>query len=326
MLTEQINKGMELVEDRLVSVVKTDVQTLSEASAHIISSGGKRVRPKLLMLVYLACGGRNVEEVIDLAASIEMVHTATLVHDDINDHSDFRRGKVAVHKRWGRTFALLTGDYLFTKVYELMAPYGNPFNVMMSDACVKLVEGETLQAHAAKTGEIDREIYKKIIARKTASLFEAAASMGSAYAGAPQETIDALTSYGYNLGMSFQLVDDILDVIGDAEEMGKPVGLDVAQARGVVVAENGANGSAYSNGNGNGNGNGVAIAERPVLAEDDPVKRMMERMRSSGALEIARLQAEEMSQRARKNLQVLPESEAKAELDNLIDLVLNRTN
>ena len=321
MFDHLIGDGMEAVEETLENVVYTDVETLHDASVHIITSGGKRVRPRLVLLSFLACGGKDLAEVYDLASAVEMVHTATLVHDDINDHSDFRRGKVAVHKKWGRTFALLVGDYLFTKVYELMAPYGNPYNEMMSAATVKLVEGETLQAHAAKTGEIDREIYKQIIARKTASLFEVSTIMGAAKAGADEATIEAMREYGYNLGMAFQLVDDILDVIGDAEEMGKPVGLDVAQGRGVVVAE-----AANGNGNGNGNysgGNGTAVAS--ALPDDDPVKRMMDRMRDSGALELARLQAVEMGDRARKALEVLPESEGKEALNGLIDMVIDRS-
>ena len=119
-----IGEGMEAVEETLEQVVSTDIETLQDASVHIITSGGKRIRPRLVLLSYLACGGKDLADVYDLAAAVEMVHTATLVHDDINDHSDFRRGKVAVHKKWGRTFALLAGDFLFTKVYELMAPYG----------------------------------------------------------------------------------------------------------------------------------------------------------------------------------------------------------
>ena len=319
MMTDMVEKTMAAIEDKLLSVVDSDVDVLDEASKHIISSGGKRVRPRLLLLAHLACGGDNVAGVADLAASVELVHTATLVHDDINDHSDFRRGKVAVHARWGRTFALLTGDFLFTKVYELMAPYGNPYNVMMSHACVALVEGETLQAQAAKTGEIDRETYKTIIARKTASLFEVATQMGAASAGADEATQESLREYGYNLGMAFQLIDDVLDVIGNAEELGKPVGLDIAQGRGVVVAEN------HANGNGNG---ATAVAAPPSqnLPDDDPVKRMMERMRDSGAIELAKLQAVEMGNRARKALSVLPDSPAKAELDGLIDKVLDRSN
>ena len=313
-----IGEGMEAVEETLEQVVSTDIETLQDASVHIITSGGKRIRPRLVLLSYLACGGKDLADVYDLAAAVEMVHTATLVHDDINDHSDFRRGKVAVHKKWGRTFALLAGDFLFTKVYELMAPYGNPYNVMMSQACVKLVEGETLQAHAAKTGEIDREIYKKIIARKTASLFEVSMIMGAARAGASDEVIESMREYGYNLGMAFQLVDDILDVIGDAEEMGKPVGLDVAQGRGVVVAEGVVNGSG-------GYTNGAPAAVAQQLEDDDPVKKMMDRMRDSGALELAKMQAAEMGERARKSLKPLSESNIKDALDELVDMVVDRS-
>lgn len=312
MTNRVVDNVLAAIEKQLIAVVETDVGTLHEASQHIISSGGKRIRPRLVVLSYLACGGQNPEETINLGAAVEMVHTATLVHDDINDHSDFRRGRVAVHKRWGRTFALLTGDFLFTKVYELMAPYGNPFNTMMASACVSLVEGETLQAHAAKTGEIDREMYKKIIARKTASLFEVGARMGAAAAGADDEVVEALRSYGYNLGMAFQLVDDILDVVGDAEELGKPVGLDIAQNRGVMVAEGAVNGNGHT-----------AVAELP---DSDPVKQMMMRMRESGALELARLQALEMANRSREALMKVPQSAARDELEALIDLVIERSS
>ena len=309
-----VAEGMLAVEDKLIAAVETDVETLQDASRHIISSGGKRVRPQLLLLAYLAAGGQDVHTAVPLASAVEMVHTATLVHDDINDHSDFRRGKVAVHARWGRTFALLTGDYLFTKVYELMAPYGKPYNEMMALATVKLVEGETLQAHAAKTGEIDRETYKTIIARKTASLFDVAVQMGSAFAGADEETVNHFRDYGYNLGMAFQLVDDILDVVGDASELGKPVGLDIQQGRGVMVAE-GVAVAPLNNGH-------TAVADLP---ESDPVKRMMMRMRESGALEIARLQAMEMADRSRQALHRLPPSPARDELESLIDLVVSRS-
>jgi geranylgeranyl pyrophosphate synthase len=243
-----------------------------------------------------------------------MVHTATLVHDDINDHSLTRRGKATVHSVWGRTFALLTGDYLFTKVYELMAPYGPDYNIIMAQATTRLVEGETLQAHAAKQGEIDRHTYKKIIALKTASLFEASAHMGAKLATDDENIIAALSSYAYNLGVTFQLVDDILDVTGDPEELGKPVGTDVLQGRGVLAVKNGMSG---------GEGD-VATAVAVETAVQDPIEQMMARLRDSGALELARLQAEESGDRAREALAPVPPSPARAQLLALVDLVLNR--
>ncbi len=314
MVTKLIDEAMQAVEEQLQSIVDSDVAVLKDASQHIISSGGKRIRPRLALMAYLAAGGRDFATAVPMASALEMVHTATLVHDDINDHSLTRRGKITVHARWGRTFALLAGDYLFTKVYELMAPYGGSYNKIMADACIKLVEGETLQAAVAKAGTMDRETYKTIIARKTASLFEAGANMGARLAGADDELIDALTTYAYNLGLTFQIVDDILDIIGDPEKLGKPVGTDLAQNRGVLTAQNG--GTAVIN--------EIGIATATAVAEADPFKAMMARLRDSGAVDVARMQAQETAERARAALDNVPPSPMRDELDNLIDLVLNR--
>lgn len=317
MATEQITEGLTAIDEMLVAVVDSDVKTLHDASVHILTSGGKRIRPQMALLSYLAAGGENIEEVIPVASAVEMVHTATLVHDDINDHSLTRRGKATVHSVWGRTFALLTGDYLFTKVYELMAPYGSEFNVIMAEACSRLVEGETLQAYAAKKGTIDRETYKQIIAMKTASLFEAAAKMGAKLATAEQEIVSNLSDYAYNLGLTFQIVDDILDVIGDPEDLGKPVGSDLIQGRGVLAVNNGL-------GAGDGDGKGTAVVEVAVQERPDAIEQMMASLRDSGALEVAKVQAEKTGRRARNSLEGLPPSPARTELYELVDLVLNR--
>ncbi len=308
MVAHVIEEGMEAVENKLRSVVDSDIELLTDASRHIIASGGKRLRPRIAILAYLAAGGEEWHEVISMASAIEMVHTATLVHDDINDHSLTRRGQITVHARWGRTFALLTGDYLFTKVYEMMAPYGAPYNEIMAEACIRLVEGETLQAAAAKAGDMNRETYKTIISRKTASLFDAAARMGAMLAGADEKVIEALATYAHNLGLAFQMIDDILDIIGDPDTMGKPVGLDMAQHRGITAVQNG-----YG-------AEGVVVAETP----DDPIAQMMARLRESGAVEIARLQALEIAERARAALVNVPDSPTRQELYTLVDLVVNR--
>lgn len=309
MVAHVIEEGMEAVENKLRSVVDSDIQLLTDASRHIIASGGKRLRPRIAILAYLAAGGEEWHEVISMASAIEMVHTATLVHDDINDHSLTRRGQITVHARWGRTFALLTGDYLFTKVYEMMAPYGAPYNEIMAEACIRLVEGETLQAAAAKSGDMDRETYKTIISRKTASLFDAAARMGAMLAGADEKVIEALATYAHNLGLAFQMVDDILDIIGDPDKMGKPVGLDAAQHRGISAVQN---------------GHGVESVAVVEEAPDDPIARMMARLRESGAVEIARLQALEIADRARAALENVPDSPIRQELYTLVDAVVNR--
>lgn len=304
-----IQDGLLAVEEKLQASTDSHVPLLQDTSNHTISAGGKRLRPQIALLAYLAAGGQNLAEVVPIAAAVELVHTATLVHDDINDHSLTRRGKVTIHARWGRTFALLTGDFLFARVYEMMAPYGADYNVIMSTACVKLVEGETLQAAAAKAGQMDRETYKQIISLKTASLFEAAAQMGSMLGSASPAVVEALRRYGYHLGLAFQIVDDVLDIVGDAAAMGKPTGIDVAQGMGALMAQN---------------GHGQAAAPAAVVVADDPVQAMMARLRSSGAVEVARLQAQEMAQRARAALADIPPSPARDELDRLVTLVMER--
>jgi geranylgeranyl pyrophosphate synthase len=151
-----------------------------------------------------------------------------------------------------------------------------------------------------------------VYARKTASLFEASARMGAMLAGGNEEIVNALADYAYNLGLTFQIVDDILDIIGDPETLGKPVGTDLAQNRGVMMVKNG----------------GVPEQAETVTAvaeaEDDPVARMLENLRNSGAVEIARMQAQEVAERARQALKIVPPSEAKTELEEIIELVLNR--
>lgn len=320
-------EGLEAIDELLLSTIDSEVELLNEASRHILTSGGKHLRPHVAMLSYLAAGGEDLMDAVSMAAAIEMVHTATLVHDDINDHALLRRGRPSVHARWGRTFALLTGDYMFAKVYQLMAPYGPVYNTIMARACSQLVEGETLQAVSAKAGTIDRETYKRIVALKTASLFEGAARMGALLGGGDERVVNALADYAYNLGIAFQLVDDILDVIGDPEALGKPIGTDLAQGRGAFVTQ--PNGKTIlSLQQPDEAGGGVAVAGVAVAEEEesDPIARMMAKLRTSGAIEKARLQALEVIERARRALDDVPPSAARDELLSVTDDVLNRNN
>lgn len=316
MIASKVERGLSKVEQTLYDTVDSEIDLLRATSRHILSSGGKRVRPRLLFLSYLASGGEDLDSIIDLASAVELVHTATLVHDDINDHSPTRRGKVAVHARWGRTFALLTGDYLFTKVYELMAPYGIELNTIMAEACVRLVEGETLQADAAKSRKIDSETYKRVVSLKTASLFEAAANMGARLAQADETVNNALNSFGYYLGMAFQLMDDVLDIIGDPSAMGKPVGGDLAQGVGALMTQNGKKSWVHSF------SQSEPISEQ--ASERDQVQQLVAELRSSGAVELAKAQAMKYADRANQALSSVPYSAAWDELSSLTLLVVER--
>jgi geranylgeranyl pyrophosphate synthase len=294
-----VQDAMQLIEQLLFDVVDSDVEVLRDASRHILKAGGKRIRPRLMLLSYMATGGTDTRKIIPPAAAIELVHTASVVHDDINDHGIIRRGRPSVNAVWGRTFALLTGDYLFTKVYELMAPYRD-LNVLFAEATIALVEGETLQAAAVKDDNFSQEIYHEIIARKTAALFRVGAILGAKLSDATEEEAEALGQFGYNIGLAFQIVDDILDLVGDEAELGKTAGIDLAQGKGFA--------SIHDNGREN----------EGIL---DSIK---ERVNDGNTIDAAQEQARLLVQAAIGTLSILPDSPHRESLINLAQSVVDR--
>jgi len=302
--TEQ---GLQAVEDAMFRAVDSDVSVLRDASRHILRAGGKRVRPRLVLLSCAAAGGKNLERVIPVAAAVELVHTASMVHDDINDHGVIRRGRPSVNSIWGRTFALLTGDFLFTCVYALMAPYRD-LNIILSTATTALVEGETLQAAAVRSGEFTRESYMQIIGRKTAALFGAGARLGAELAAAPLEQVEALASFGYNIGLAFQIADDILDLTADETQLGKTAGIDLAQGKGVAsVREEGDNSSGAT-----------------LRTGTDLFAELRQRILEGNTIEEARFQARALTQQAVRALDVLPPSPALEDLVALAQSTVDR--
>jgi octaprenyl-diphosphate synthase len=306
-------RALQAVDELLKSIVDSDVDILRDASHHILEAGGKRIRPRLTLLAYEAVGGTTPAAVIPVAAAVELVHTATLVHDDINDHGLTRRGRPTINARWGRTFALLTGDYLFTKVYELMAPYQD-LNVVFAEATVALVEGETLQAAAAKSGQLDRETYTRIIAKKTASLFAAATKLGAMLGSGTQEQIAALEQYGFNLGLAFQIVDDILDLVADSQQLGKTAGIDVRQGKGLAMAL----------ANTGHNGHDKAVATAVLEVEADPMIAFKQKLRSGNYIQEGRENAQRLAMLAAMSLATLPPSPAVDALRALAVQVIER--
>lgn len=290
-----IEVGLKATEEVMLQTVNSEVVVLKDASQHILGAGGKRIRPRMAILAYLAAGGDNVHDIAAPAAAVELMHTASIVHDDINDHGVVRRGRPSVNARWGRTFALLTGDFLFTAVYQVMAPYGH-LNGILAKAATALVEGETLQAWAVKNNEFTSENYTRIIALKTAALFQAAAEMGARSATDDEAVIKALTQYAYNIGLAFQIVDDILDIIGDEETLGKTAGIDLKQGRGVAAVQD----------------------------DDDPMEKIKRKLMGGDRLEKAQMQVQMLVQSAIQQLDVLEDSQAKDELISLAELIAER--
>ncbi|RMG88244.1 MAG: polyprenyl synthetase family protein [Chloroflexi bacterium] len=296
-----LQRAMEAVDDQMLAITqKSEVELLRDTSRHILEAGGKRIRPRMLFLTYLACGGRDIDITVPVAAAVELVHTASVVHDDINDHGVVRRGRPSINAIWGRTFALLTGDFLFTKVYELMSPYKD-LNMVLADATVALVEGETLQAEAVKNKTFTREVYTRIIALKTAALFKAAAMLGALLANADDEVVQAMGNFGYATGMAFQIVDDILDLTADESQLGKTAGIDLTQGKGLAAALNG--------------------EEAPESSPMDDIKR---KAFDGDTIEKGIQQAEQFVQIALNSLEDLPESDEKEALAKLAWSVIKR--
>jgi len=302
-LQQIINDGLAKIEQAMFDVTNSDVEVLRDASHHIINAGGKRIRPRLLLLSYLALGGTDLDIIAKPGAAVELMHTASVVHDDINDHGIMRRGRPSVNSIWGRTFALLTGDFLFTAVYELMSTYED-LNVDLAQSATALVEGETLQASAVKENNFTREIYMRIIALKTAALFRASGTMGAKLANATQEQVEAVSNFSFNIGLAFQIIDDILDIVADEEQLGKTSGIDIQQGRGIGVALQ-------------QSGNGAAV-------KDDPMESIKRKMLEGDTIEKGREQAQQLVDMAIAGLNVIPDSQAKDELIKLAQLVIQR--
>lgn len=230
---EPVRDGLAIVEERLRQLSKTDSPALNELLQHVLNQGGKRLRPALTLMVGKAYDTEH-ELLIPMATAVELFHTATLVHDDTVDASSLRRGKPTVNKLHGGGRAVLFGDYLFAVAAELASTTGNLRVVAMFAQTLRTVSASELtQSFRAFDLSQSRQRYYDNIASKTASLFVLATESAAVLSQAPEEVVTACKEYGYNLGMAFQIVDDILDFIGAEEDLGKPVGADLL--RGVVT-------------------------------------------------------------------------------------------
>lgn len=218
---------LEMVEQRLSRSIHSSEDTLTHIASYLIHSGGKRIRPLVAFLAFKACGGTRTEDMVDISVALELIHTATLLHDDIIDGAEVRRGKESAYKKFGLKSTLVAGDFLFIKAFEFAGKFDETVVQWTADACTHLTEGEILQNAFNRNRKVGFKDYLKIIKRKTASLFQTGAQLGAYIAGADGESIQLMKQYGLNLGMAFQMIDDVLDVIGHKERLGKPVGMDL---------------------------------------------------------------------------------------------------
>jgi octaprenyl-diphosphate synthase len=222
---------MARVNKTILSRASSDVSMIPEVANHLISSGGKRLRPILTLATAGLCGYRG-DGHIKLAAAVEFMHTATLLHDDVVDESDLRRGKAAARVLWGNEASVLVGDFLLGQAFKMMVEVGSlPCLDVLSTAAVVIAEGEVMQLSAAKDTETTEDAYLAVIRAKTAALFSAACEVGPMLASRGKAEIEACRGYGANLGVAFQLIDDALDYGGSSAKLGKNVGDDFREGK-----------------------------------------------------------------------------------------------
>jgi octaprenyl-diphosphate synthase len=320
-LLQPIQADLERVELEFRRHVESQVELIPKIGAYIQRSGGKRIRPAVLLMSSRLSGYQG-ELAILYAAVVEFIHTATLVHDDIVDDSDLRRGRLAVHSRWGNDITVLLGDYLYIKSMALALTQDTLDVVrLLCDVTLRMIEGELYQL--TKNGDVDisEEEHFDIIRRKTAYLFGGCAQIGGMLGGLDVEQQRALQGYGFNLGIAFQLVDDLLDFTGDAEALGKPIGGDLREGKITLPIIHLLN-------SGNGHTEDAAELIRGVVRERSVTRERWQEivrlLRESRATDYAYKRAVEFATAAKDHLDIFPPSPQRDALLALPDYLLSR--
>ena len=296
----------------------SSVPLVGQVSRYIISSGGKRLRPALLLLVCRALGFRG-EQRFNLAAVVEFIHTATLLHDDVVDESTLRRGRATANEHFGNPASVLVGDFLYSRAFQMMLD-AHDMRVMeiLADATNVIAEGEVMQLMNMHDPNLDEAAYVQVIRSKTAKLFEASARLGAVLAGAPPAVEQACAEYGQAVGTAFQVIDDVLDYAGTAEELGKNLGDDLREGKvtlPLIAAMR------------RGSDEQRALIRRAVETGDlAELEHVVEIVRATGALEVAHEAAAAEARRAMSAATQLPANEHAQALVQLAASLLARRN
>jgi octaprenyl-diphosphate synthase len=307
-----------LAVDQLVHArLKSDVALINQLGQHIIDGGGKRLRPALLILSARACGYTGHQHIM-LAATIEFIHTATLLHDDVVDDSMLRRGRETANALWGNEASVLTGDFLYSRAFQMMLET-NSVQVMqvMADCTNAIAEGEVLQLMNCHDPDITEARYLDVIERKTARLFQAAASLGAILAEANPATEGALASYGLHIGTAFQLIDDALDYCSNADTLGKNIGDDLAEGKPTLPL-------IYAMRNSNSR-QAELIRQAIIEGGREHIDDVQQAIESTGAIAYTAATAKQEAAKALAALAGIPSSAYKDVLINLAELSVNRS-
>ncbi len=306
-----IKKDLSSLENLLHETVSSQVDLITDIGNHLISSGGKRIRPALYLLATKSNPNLDKNYVMPLAMALEMIHTASLVHDDVLDNAATRRGSATANAKWGNNIAVLTGDYLFAKAFAAIAKndYGPRISECLATILCDLSEGEILQNHFGYSIPNSLDIYYDRIAKKTANFIAISCEIGAIVAKLPEKDILALREYGYCIGMAFQIVDDILDLTSDSQKIGKPAGNDILQGVITLPVIHAYNHSA------DGEELKSIIENRKMTTED--LARAIEIVKASNSIEFAKQTVVDFLNRAKN---VLPDSLPKSVKTSFVEI------
>jgi octaprenyl-diphosphate synthase len=315
-LNAPIADDMRAVDAVIRARLHSEVVLVSQVAEYIISAGGKRMRPALVLLAAKACGYTGTHH-HELAAVVEFIHTATLLHDDVVDESSLRRGRETANAVFGNAASVLVGDFLYSRAFQMMVSVGE-MRIMqvLADATNVIAEGEVLQLMNCRNADVTVDEYLRVIRYKTAKLFEAAGRLGAIVAGAGNPVEEALAAYGMHLGTAFQLIDDVLDYSGEEAETGKHLGDDLAEGKPTLplihVMTHGRPEDAQR----------VRLAIE--TANGDDFAGVLAAVKASGALDVARRHGVDEAERAKQALAVVPDSKFRETLLEFADFAVRR--
>jgi heptaprenyl diphosphate synthase len=317
-LVRKLASGLSAVEELLRETVRSDVKAVHDAASHLVEAGGKRFRP-LFTLLSAQFGTKESEDhVIIAAAAVELVHLATLYHDDVMDEATMRRGAESVNARWDNTIAILTGDFLFAHASRLVADLGTDAARIIAETFGELVTGQMRETVGPGEGEDPVEHYLTVIAQKTGSLIATAGRFGGMMSGAPVEFVTSLRRFGDTIGTAFQISDDIIDIASDTGELGKEQGTDLREGVRTLPM-------LYALADPATDPRLIELLAAP-LTEDALVAEALDLLRASSGLERARDTLSDYARRARAELTSLPASPARDACESVADYLVARTH
>lgn len=313
-----VSEEWSLLDQEIEKQLSSDIELINNISQYIVNSGGKRIRPLIVLLSARASGASDLDRIVKAAAMIEFIHTATLLHDDVVDNSDSRRGIKTAHQSFGNESTILVGDFLYSRAFQIMVQI-NHMGIMevMSDATNTIAEGEVLQLINSGNPKINKEQYLEVIYRKTGKLFEAAMVVGGLLSNQSQTVLTTLQLFGKELGMAYQIVDDVLDYSSSFEIMGKDVGDDLAEGKVTLPM--------------------IYTLERAmpdmqemigqaILNKDSKnADKIIGSIQSTGSIASSVNDAKEKTEFALHSIQSLDNSKYKTALTNLAEIILHRS-